>query len=178
MKITPINKKGSVSALPGFFQVMMLVVIFAGLTFIILDQFADSSARDSLTSTGTNLESGWINATSYTLVNAGLERFQNPAITVIYNVTNSTGGTLNIPIITSGNYTLSGLGVLTNKTTTTWNSVTINYTYDYIGSGLSPYVVINDSTNDLYDYGIGFLGIIILVTMVYLIISMKKKKNV
>jgi hypothetical protein len=75
------KKKGSVAELPGFFQVMLLVVVFAGLTFIVLDKFLDA------TESGSTAESA-----------------------------------------------------------------------------------INESTNALYDYGIGFLGIIILVTMVYLII--------
>ena len=82
MKLAPMNKKGNVSALPGFFQVMMLVVIFAGLTFIVLDKFVG---------------------------------------------TTDAGTTANDAI--------------------------------------------QDSTTALYDYGVGFLGIIILVTMVYLIIS-------
>ena len=82
MKLAPMNKKGNVAALPGFFQVMMLVVIFAGLTFIVLDKFVG---------------------------------------------TTDAGSTANDAI--------------------------------------------QDSTTALYDYGIGFLGIIILVTMVYLIIS-------
>jgi heme/copper-type cytochrome/quinol oxidase subunit 2 len=76
------SKKAQISQLPGFFQVMMMVIIFAGLTFIVLDKF---------------------------------------------------------------------LGTTT--------------------SGTMAYKAINESTEDLYDYGIGFLGIIILVVMVYLIIS-------
>ena len=96
MKIAPIkninkkgmNKKGNVSALPGFFQVMMLVVIFAGLTFIVLDKFLESTAPGSLAENA-----------------------------------------------------------------------------------------VNDTTWALYDYGIGFLGIVILVTMVYLIISIVSGKT-
>lgn len=76
-----LEKKGSVSELPGFFQVMLLVVVFAGLTFIVLDKFMGTTE-----------------------------------------------------------------------------------------SGSMAQQAINESTNALYDYGIGFLGIIILVTMVYLII--------
>ena len=76
-----LEKKGSVAELPGFFQVMLLVVVFAGLTFIVLDKFMGTT-----------------------------------------------------------------------------------------DSGSMAQRAINDSTNALYDYGIGFLGIIILVTMVYLII--------
>jgi uncharacterized protein YqhQ len=74
-------KRGSVAELPGFFQIMMLVVIFAGLTFIVLEKFLASTTDGSLAETA-----------------------------------------------------------------------------------------VNDTMNSLYDYGIGFLGIIILVTMVYLII--------
>ena len=82
------HKKAQVNQLPGFFQIMMLVVIFAGLTFIVLDKFL-SAAESS-----------------------------------------STGG-----------------------------------------ANSTAYLAINDTTNALYDYGIGFLGIVILVVMVYLIIS-------
>jgi hypothetical protein len=76
-----LEKKGSVGELPGFFQVMLLVVVFAGLTFIVLDKFIATTESGSMAEQA-----------------------------------------------------------------------------------------INESTNALYDYGIGFLGIIILVTMVYLII--------
>jgi len=76
------HKKAQINQLPGFFQIMMLVVIFAGLTFIVLDKFLDSAETNSLA----------------------------------------------------------------------WTAI-------------------NETTTDLYDYGIGFLGIIILVVMVYLILS-------
>ncbi len=82
------SKKGSVAELPGFFQVMMLVVVFAGLTFIVLGKFL--ATTDS--------------------------------------------------------------GSLAEK-------------------------AVNDSQYALYDYGIGFLGIIILVTMVYLIIRIVSGGN-
>lgn len=76
------NKKRQISQLPGFFQIMMLVVIFAGLTFIVLDKFLGATESGSLAE-----------------------------------------------------------------------------------------AAVNDTTHALYDYGIGFLGIVILVVMVYLIIS-------
>lgn len=79
-----ISKKGQVGQLPGFFQIMMLVVIFVGLTFIVLDKFLST--------------------------------------------TTDTGGAL-------------------------------------------AYDAINETTTNLYEYGVGFLGIVILVVMVYLIIS-------
>jgi len=82
MQIRKLGKKGQIGQLPGFFQVMMLVVIFAGLTFIVLDKFQDAAGTGSLAETA-----------------------------------------------------------------------------------------VNDTTWALYDYGIGFLGIVILVVMVYLIIS-------
>lgn len=84
MQIRKLDKKGQagIGALPGFFQIMMLVVIFAGLTFIVLDKFLGATDPGSLA-----------------------------------------------------------------------------------------YAAVNDTTWALYDYGIGFLGIVILVVMVYLIIS-------
>jgi len=82
MQIKKIGKKAQISQLPGFFQMMMLVVIFAGLTFIVLEKFSSTTTAGTLAQTA-----------------------------------------------------------------------------------------INDTTKNLYDYGIGFLGIVILVVMVYLIIS-------
>ena len=82
MKLRKLSKKGQVNQLPGFFQIMMLVVIFIGLTFIVLSKFKATQDDTSLA-----------------------------------------------------------------------------------------FTAINNSTQDLYDYGVGFIGIVILVTMVYLIIS-------
>ena len=82
MKLRKLSKKGQVNQLPGFFQIMMMVVIFIGLTFIVLDKFLDTQE-----------------------------------------------------------------------------------------SGTLEWTAINETQTDLYDYGVGFIGIIILVTMVYLIIS-------
>ena len=88
MKSIAKYKKAQIGQLPGFFQVMMLVVIFAGLTFIVLDKFLNAASVQA----------------------------------------------------TAGNSSLA-------------------------------YKAINETTWNLYDYGIGFLGIVILVVMVYLIIS-------
>lgn len=83
-----ISKKGQVGQLPGFFQIMMLVVIFVGLTFIVLDKFLLTTEDGSLAQ-----------------------------------------------------------------------------------------AAVNDTNHALYDYGVGFLGIVILVVMVYLIISIVSGKR-
>jgi len=61
--------------------------------------------------------------------------------------------------------------LLRNATTTTYDNVSLNYSYDYISGRASGYTAINSSMTSLYDFGVGFLGIIILVTMVWLIIK-------
>jgi len=170
-----LDKKGNVKQLPGFFQIMMLVVVFAGLTFIVADKFKDTTIAESTVTTTLAVanESGYINATGYTLAEYGTG-ITISGVVIINSTDNTTIG--------AGNYTLAS-GVITNATATNWDAAGVSYSYssDGIGTGLNPYNVINDTETAIYDYGIGFLGIIILVTMVYLIISIVsgsgKRKN-
>ena len=163
MKLAPMNKKGNVSELPNFFQIMMMVVIFAGLTFIVLEKFQTATYEPTTASVaGESVTAAYVtNGTGWTLASTNTS-----AVYTIVALYNNTYGTLLLP----GNYTLTGR-VLKNATTlvglTTPN---VNYTYVYDADTTATRAV-SGATTDLYDYGIGFLGIIILVTMVYLIIS-------
>ncbi len=162
-----LDKKGNIKELPALFQILMIAIVIAGLVFIVSDKFKATTVTDSLV-TGTVqgeavTAASFTNGTGWTLVKSTTEPyFRSPSIVAVYNNTNV--------LLTSGNYTLTG-NVLKNATALAGlANVKVNYTYSYVGSGLSSYKVINSTEQDLYDYGIGFLGIIILVTMVYLII--------
>jgi hypothetical protein len=163
MKLAPMNKKGNVSELPNFFQIMMMVVIFAGLTFIVLEKFQDAT-YDPTTATVSSEEvtaAYFTNGTGWTLASTNTSA-TDYAIVALYNASTV--------LQLSGNYTLTG-NLLKNATAFTGGTnMKVNYTYLYDADTTATRAV-SGATTDLYDYGIGFLGIIILVVMVYLIIS-------
>jgi hypothetical protein len=92
--------------------------------------FISASVQDALetdiTSTGTvtNETGADINITGYTLDSASVTGFASPIITAIFNATDDA-------VILVGNATVSDAGVVTNATVTTWENVTISYTYTY-----------------------------------------------
>ena len=47
MKLRQINKKAQIGQIPQFFQIMMLVVVFAGVTFIVVEQFMGVSYKET-----------------------------------------------------------------------------------------------------------------------------------
>lgn len=160
-----LDKRGQagISQLPGFFQIMLLVVVFAGLTFIVLDKFLGVSYDDNTAGIYVNETIGNATTTGKILAADSLRNGACGTITLVVNITGVT--------IAPGNYTQIGCTVYnaTNVSTLgTYWKVTYPYTHstDTMASN-----AINDSTGYLYDYGIGFLGIVILVVMVYLIIS-------
>ena len=110
-------------ALIGF---ILLGVLF-GMT-IMSFVFGNLSSVDYLedaTQTVTNESGAWINETGYTVSEASKPDFTGGvAITSIYNNTDGV-------IITSGNYTVTSLGVITNASTTNWFDVNVSYTSTY-----------------------------------------------
>ena len=162
MEFRKLDKRGQINQVPGFFQIMLLVVIFAGLTFIVLDKFIDTSYETtsaSIVNESTTPTDVGVNLAKYTLrdVSCG-------AITKIYNASNFTIG-MGTPL----NFTQTNC-LLQNKTSYYGTKWLVSYPYTYEDDTMASNAV-NSTSNDLYDYGIGFLGIIILVVMVYLIIS-------
>ena len=162
------TKRGQISGLQGFFLTMMMLVIFVGLTFIIADKFLDATYK---TTSGGPVVNETLTAVNRTVVNFATTETDINCGTVT-DVRNLTGGVK----ISSGNYTQwncginftsSAAGDIRNFGGHNWN-VTYSYTYsaDTYGSNAT-----SNLSDDLYTYGVGFLGIIILVVMVYLIIS-------
>ena len=118
-----VNKKGQLSLGDA-----PTVVLLVGLIFLVMATFAfigekygNAIDTDNVAGSVTNESGAKING-SYTLGQAGLRNFASPVITTIFNATNGV-------VITSGNYTVSTAGILTNLTATNWNSVNVSYTY-------------------------------------------------
>ena len=168
-----LGKKGQtgIGQLPQFFQIMLMVIIFAGLTFIVLDKFI-LIGYDKGTSVSVINESISPSMSGVNLSVHNLRDVTCIAPTKILNTTNSYD-------IAVANITLTKCQISNSSQvgcagcTKPW-LVTYSYTWS---ADTSASDAINTSTHDLYDYGIGFLGIIILVVMVYLIISIVSGKK-
>ena len=107
-------------------KTFILGIVLIGLT-LVFGIFIASTMEGNFwaeNTAGTQIanETGYLNATGYTLAKAS-ERDFSLGTTVILDATDNT-------TIGSGNYTFTG-GVLTNATATTWDSVYITYDYTY-----------------------------------------------
>jgi len=166
MELRKLDKRGQtgVSQLPAFFQIMLLVVVFAGLTFIVLDKFLGVSYEST---------SGSVVNESLSPIAAGTDlsiATLRSVSCIVSKVLNNTGNA----VVATGNYTETACAIENSTQScaagtcvTPWN-VSYSYTYE---ADTTASDAVNSTTWALYDYGIGFLGIVILVVMVYLIIS-------
>ena len=118
------NKKKAKEIIDGI-VIAMAVVIFVVIAGLIVASITGSTVFNDLTSSYTvnNETGGFINSSGYTLGQAGVTGFVNPALTYLVNTTdNSTIGLANA--------TVSGAGVVTNATVVNWNDeVLVSYTY-------------------------------------------------
>jgi hypothetical protein len=108
----------------AFGIITLAVLIAIGMTFLVAFGNTDASCADGTTASTAVNESGFLNASGYTLALSSTELdFANPSIVLIINASsNKTIGALN--------YTLTG-NVLTNKTAVVYSTVKITYTYDW-----------------------------------------------
>ncbi len=158
------------STAQAFIIGLLSLVIIGVLTIIVLDSLRDSTALTELNTV--TVETGaFINSTGYTLTDAGVLGFTNP---IIVTAINSTSGIL----ITSGNYTLSSAGVLTNATAETWNTTTLNYTYNTQGdAGL----ITNATTSGLVTFftnvstWLTLLSVVIIILIIGAVIVVVNK---
>lgn len=119
------TKKGQVSIglIAGLIFGIASLIVGVIIAFIVVSTLTGANLlQGARTSTSVVNESGWINATSYTLTGAGTARFLPGSIS-ISKVVNTTDGV----VISSGNYTVSTSGVITNLSD--WRGVKFTYTY-------------------------------------------------
>jgi len=120
------KKKSIMGPIISVFVMVLVISILAGLTFLFVTELKDTSVDvASLTSITVVNETSWINSTTYTLSTVNDLGFVNPVIVYAANSTDDE-------IITSGNYTLSSAGVLSNASAVEWGAVEITYTYSKI----------------------------------------------
>ena len=119
------NNRGvfGLTAVQSFFAIILGLALLAYVIVVIMGTLGSSTIlpSNSLSATITG-EASFINRTGDPLTNIQLDGYTVSSITAI----NASSGLL----ITSGNYTISS-GIITNATSTEWNSVTLNYTYTY-----------------------------------------------
>jgi hypothetical protein len=152
------SKKGI--ALSQAFGAVLALVLVAVLVIIAIFLFYTLSGTFPNRSLTTLNEAGAsISTSGYLLVNANACQFNDP---VIATARNTTDGSL----ISSGNYTVSGTGIL-NKTATgtVYDTVTLNYTYNDKGEAC---IASNNMVTNFSQYPtlVGLVGTIIFLGIV------------
>ena len=151
----------------------MMVVILVVISALIIATITSNSIFNDLTTSGTinNETGGFINSSGYTLAQATASGFTSPSITSVINATSGT-------IVAAGNYTISGVGVLTNASSELWTDVNVSYTYTYsTDTNLAGVNVtsISESFGDFVTNLIAFLAVIgTIVGVVWLVMYVKK----
>jgi len=151
--------------------VAMIMVMMVVISALIVSTITSSSTifSDKTLSGSVANESGYINATGYTLGLSTLDDFAATNLVVLNATDNTTIG--------SGNYTLTN-SVLTNATATTWDSALISYDYTYTdGSTTSGLNVtkVRDDFGTFVTSLIAFLAVIgTIVGVVWLVLYVRK----
>lgn len=152
---------------PAFnLQKFILSVILVGIT-LVLGIYISQTMTSVLDTPGVAVtvvnESGWANATGYTLTGASAFESGSFAISTMINGTSGA-------IIPAANYTLSVLGVVKNGTAVNYNTVNITYTYTFTNqsaaSSASIEVVSALST------GTSWISILVVVGFATIILTM------
>ena len=134
----------------GFIGVVFLLlgVLFGMqiMTFIFGNLSTTTSTFPLDSNTVINETGGFINSTGYTLDSASRPGFISPVITLAINATD--GAT-----ISAGNYTVSSIGVVTNATAVTFDTVKFTYTYSSDSQAkISSDAVVNNSLTSIVTY--------------------------
>jgi hypothetical protein len=150
------DKRGvfGLTAIQQFFAIILAVALLAYIIIIVMGVLGGTTILTSTTGSVTN-ESGYLNATGYTLGQASLSGFV-PSITSIWNSSTS--------LIPSANYTLTG-NVLYNATKTSYTNVNVTYTYTYN----SDYQ--NNLNNILTNTSTGITGFFSSINPIYAILA-------
>jgi len=163
MELSKIKKKGQLSLGDA-----PTVVLLVGLVFLVMATIAfigekyGDSVLTVTSATATNESSAYINDTTYTLDSASLLGFASPVITIIYNSSNGA-------IITSGNYTVSDAGILSNLTATNFDNVNVTYTYSYTPE-TTTYNVTTDLQTEISN-NTSIAGIVLTISLVGIVLT-------
>jgi len=144
---------------------LMGLLIIGVVILIVMNSLADTTlATDTFTVLN---EAGWVNSTTYTVLTAGAYGFANPAITSAVNATSGVA-------LLTGNYTISGAGVISNGTSTIeWLDVDFNYTYE---GNNEIYYLTDNSSDGLVDFfsntstWLALLGVAVIILIISIVI--------
>lgn len=156
------NKKAQLEMLAPAILLVMIAgfVLFFGLQM--LNGFGDT--MDNYATTITN-ETGWLNGTGYNLSAAVAGNgFNSPVIVTVYNISVGVGNLL----ITSGNYTVTSAGFLTNLTATNWLNTNITYTFK---AGQEGYRASTKGVTGLATFG-DFWSLIVLAIVITIVVAL------
>ena len=120
------NNKGQMQAglVTGLVFGVASLIIAVVIAFVIVSTLVDSELIERTSRAVTN-ETVHINATTDTLAGAAATGLVSGSF-VITDAYNKTSG---IPIVVTGNISVSASGVIANVTATQWNNATVSYTY-------------------------------------------------
>jgi hypothetical protein len=145
------KKAQSLGGLYGGILVVASIGILLALVMYILTSMGTALQTQDVAGSVVN-ESGFINATGYTLANSGLQDFVLGTVSAINGSDNTT--------ILSGNWTITD-GVVTNATDVNYPDAKITYAYTYTANTAS-----SNATDTMVTQFVEFLpwlGIILLV---------------
>jgi uncharacterized membrane protein len=162
MDYQKLNKNKGVAGLNIYLSLiaMLFMIGIIVMVFQIAGSKLIESARDVTTATKSGESGAYLNQTGYTLADSLTAlNFRSPSVVALYNGTT---------LLLAGNYSLTG-NVLKNATTTTYGSVSVNYTYVYDANNEAT-ASINETKGAIAE-STGFFGtFIVLGAMVVLIL--------
>lgn len=155
------KSKAQLGGLSSIILIVLISGVLIGAGFYIFSEIQSVDQMADLAVTATNETTGYINSSGYTLTGASQPGFNSPVISAVRNGTSGT-------VITSGNYTLSSAGVLTNATAVVWPTVHIDYSY---AKGDAGYNALND-TITAFDNVPQLLGLVVLIALIVIVLGL------
>ncbi len=158
------QKKAQLGNLQGIIIVLVIVGILLAAGFFIFDEFQNQldNTANAVTSENNSATVGiaYLNATGYTVADAGEPCFNTFAVTSATNRSNNTaiGSTL---------FEVNANTGLVNSTSSNWNNVSISYTYKDGGTACKG---ISDTTIAMLTIP-NLLGLIVLIAVIGVILA-------
>jgi len=152
---------------------MLFVIGLLVMIFSLMGGEMQDATYDTGTVTVTNESKAWVNETGYTLSQPS--SYLNPTgytITAIYNITDASDHVS----VGVGNATVSSSYVVTNASATTYDNVSISYTFNYDASNDATNVMGNTSegiagVSDWFDIFIVIGAMVVLILLTVIIIT-------
>jgi len=143
------NKRGvfGLTSVQSFFAIILGVALLGYVIVVIMGTLQTTSILTLTESVSVVNESAYINGSGYFLKAISQPGFINPAITEIFNNSNSS---LPVP---SSNYTLDSNGLIQNTSDSIWNWINISYTYSkFTTNGVNTNGVLSNTSSGITNF--------------------------